>query len=143
MGLYKLKEIVKMAKYKLSKRSEARLIGIEPVLIDIIKEALADENCPHDFGIPREGGLRSAEDQHILFLKGASKCDGYEKKSYHQTGKAFDIFGYVNGKATWNVLILTDIARHIQAVAKNKFNVKLYWGGDWRSFKDLPHFEIK
>jgi len=127
--------------YKLSSRSEARLYGIDPILIEIIKEGLKDS--PFDFGIPREGGYRSAEDQHILYLKGASKCDGYKHKSYHQSGKAFDIYGYVEGKATWNVLILTEIARHLQKIAKDCFCVDLEWGGDWVSFSDKPHFQIK
>ena len=127
--------------YKLSNRSEARLTGVNPLLVDIVREGIKDS--PFDFGIPREGGYRSAEDQHVLFLKGASKCDGYKNKSYHQTGNAFDIYGYVDGKATWNVLILTEIARHLQKVAKDCFNVSLEWGGDWRNFSDKPHFQIK
>jgi peptidoglycan L-alanyl-D-glutamate endopeptidase CwlK len=127
--------------YKLSIRSEARLSGVDLVLIDIVKEAI--KTSPFDFGIPREGGYRSAEDQHILFLKGASKCDGYKHKSYHQSGKAFDIYGYVDGKATWNVLILTEIARHLQKVAKDEFCIELEWGGDWVNFSDKPHFQIR
>ena len=127
--------------YKLSKRSLGRLEGINPILIDIVKEAI--KNSPYDFGIPNYGGLRTAEDQHILFERGVSKCDGYKNKSYHQSGNAFDIYAYVDGMASWNRIQLKLIARHIQSVAKNKFNVDLKWGGDFRSFKDMPHFEIR
>lgn len=127
--------------YELSKRSKERLARVNPLLIDIVEEAIKDS--PFDFGIPREGGYRSPEDQHILFLKGASKCDGYKHKSYHQTGNAFDIYGYVDGKATWNVLILTEIARHLQKIAKDCFCVDLEWGGSWRTFRDMPHFQLK
>ena len=42
--------------YKLSKRSRQRLEGIEPVLIEIIEEAI--KYSPYDFGIPGYGGLR-------------------------------------------------------------------------------------
>ena len=133
--------------YKLSKRSEERLKGIEPVLIAIIKEAITDS--PYDFGIPQYGGLRTAEDQHSLYQRGrdlpgsiVTNVDGYDKKSYHQTGKAFDIYGFVDGKATWDKGVLTSIARHLQEVAKDCFGVELTWGGDWRSFKDYPHFQI-
>lgn len=38
--------------------------------------------------------LRSAEEQNRLFKAGKSKCDGYEKKSRHQFGKAVDIYFY-------------------------------------------------
>jgi len=127
--------------FKLSKRSLKHLEGVEPVLIDIVKEAIKDS--PYDFGIPITGGLRTAEQQQSLYYKDLSKCDGYIKKSYHQTGKAFDIYGYVYGKATWDKHILTKIARHIQKVAYDVFCVNLVWGGDWISFKDMPHFQIK
>jgi len=127
--------------YKLSKRSESRLEGINPILIAIVKEAIKES--PFDFGIPNYGGLRTAEDQKDLFDRKLSKCDGYKNKSYHQTGKAFDIYAYVDGKASWNKIQLRLIARHIQKVAKDEFNVKLEWGGDWVSWKDYPHFQIK
>lgn len=126
--------------YKLSKRSRSRLEGIDPILIEIVEEAIKDS--PFDFGIPSSGGLRTAEDQHELFMKKVSKCDGYNNKSYHQTGKAFDIYGYVDGKASWKREHLTAIAQHIKKVAKDKFNVKLTWGGDWTRFVDMPHFQI-
>jgi len=127
--------------YKLSKRSLERLEGIDPVLIDIVKEAI--KNSPYDFGIPLTGGLRTPEMQNALFLKGLSKCDGYKHKSYHQTGKAFDIFGYLYGKATWDKYILKKIAEHIIKVAYDVYCVELEWGGSWINFKDYPHFQIK
>lgn len=127
--------------FKLSERSLKRLEGIEPVLIEIVKEAIKES--PFDFGIPMFGGLRTAEEQNGLFMKKVSKCDGFNKKSYHQTGKAFDIYAFVNGKPTWSAIYYEPIARHIQKVAKEKFNINLNWGGDWKRFKDLPHFEIK
>lgn len=126
--------------YKLSKRSRARLDGIKPILIEIVEEAIKDS--PYDFGIPSFGGLRTAEEQHYLFNKKVSKCDGYDKKSYHQSGNAFDIYAYVDGKATWNHVYYGPIARHIQKVAKDKFGIELQWGGDWKSFVDMPHFQI-
>ena len=63
-------------------------------------------------------------------------------KSYHKTGKAFDLFAYVDGKATWDPKYYGPIADHLKKVAMDLFCGKLYWGGDWRK-KDLPHFEIK
>jgi len=126
--------------YKLSKKSLSRLEGIDPVLFEIVKEAIKES--PIDFGVPSSGGLRTAEDQNELFTKGVSKCDGYNKKSRHQTGKAFDIYAYVDGKASWDTQHLTDIANHILKIAKDQFNVNLIWGGTWK-WKDLPHYEIK
>jgi peptidoglycan L-alanyl-D-glutamate endopeptidase CwlK len=126
--------------YQLSKRSLARLKNVNPLLIAIAVDGI--KNSPVDFGIPQHGGKRTADEQNLLFKQGVSKCDGFNKKSYHQSGNAFDIYGYVNGKATWNKKILTKIARHLQRVAHDKYNVDLDWGGDWRNFKDMPHFQI-
>jgi len=125
---------------KLSKRSIGRLKNIDPLLIVIIADAIKDS--PYDFGIPQHGGLRTADEQNLLFQNLKSKCDGFKKKSYHQSGKAFDIFAYVDGKASWNKKYLEKIARHLQKVAENKYNIDLDWGGDWRSWKDMPHFQM-
>ena len=79
-------------------------------------------------GIPGTGGKRTAEEQNGLYKLGKSKADGYKRKSYHQSGNAFDIYGYVNGKATWDKEILTAIAEHIKAVALKNYGVKIYMG---------------
>jgi len=133
---------------KLSKRSISHLQSVDPLLIAIVIDSIKDS--PHDFGIPSTGGVRTQSEQYQLFLDKKSKCDGTIKKSNHQPiivremkqGKAFDIFGYVDGKATWDEDILTEIARHIQKVAKDRYNIDLTWGGDWTSFRDMPHFQI-
>lgn len=127
--------------YKLSKRSFERLNGIDAILVAILVEGIKES--PFDFGIPRSGGLRTAEEQKELFLDKKSKADGYIKKSYHQSGKAFDIYAYINGTASWDKEKLTKIARHLQKVAKEQFNIKLEWGGDWSMYVDMPHFQIR
>ncbi len=126
--------------YKLSNRSLERLEGVKPLLIAIAVEAVRES--PYDFGIPQFGGFRTKEQQNNLYKKGVSRADGYYRKSSHQTGRAFDIYGYVDGKATWDKDIMTAIARHIKKVALERYNVKLIWGGHWESFKDLPHFQL-
>lgn len=134
--------------YKLSNISALRLNGIDPKLIAIINEAIKDS--PYDFGIPQDGGLRTAKRQAEMYAQGRNtsgkkitNADGVNKKSYHQSGKAFDIYAFVDGKATWEHKYYEPIARHLQKVAKEKFGIDLEWGGDWAKFKDLPHFQIK
>lgn len=138
--------------YKLSKRSLSRLEGINPVLLEIVKESI--KNSPYDFGIPQFGGMRTPEDQHALYLRKLSKCDGYNKKSNHQSGNAFDIYLYIDGKASWSADKLEEVAKHIQRVAYDKFSSIIRWGGDWdqdgirvdkdkdENFFDGAHFEI-
>ena len=126
--------------YKLSKRSLSRLENVNPILIAIVVDSIRES--PYDFGIPQHGGKRTADEQNLLFKDGKSQLDGFKKKSYHQSGNAFDIFGYRDGHATWDATVLERIARHIQKVALEQYDVKLTWGGDWISFKDMPHFQI-
>ncbi|MDJ0503744.1 MAG: M15 family metallopeptidase [Nostocales cyanobacterium LE14-WE12] len=124
----------------MNQRSLDRLKGVKQVLIDILIEASKD--TPYPFEIPPFGGMRTAEDQHGLFLKKVSKCDGYNKISEHQKGTAFDIFLLINGTASWDKAKLTVVARHIQEVAKYSFKINLTWGGDWTKFVDMPHFQL-
>jgi peptidoglycan LD-endopeptidase CwlK len=133
--------------YKLSNTSKDRLKGVNTKLIAIVEAAIT--NSPYDFGIPPDGGLRTTERQKELYALGRTKAgnivtqtDGVKKKSVHQSGNAFDIYAFVDGKASWEAKYYEPIARHIQKVALEQFGVKLTWGGDWTKFKDLPHFQI-
>jgi peptidoglycan L-alanyl-D-glutamate endopeptidase CwlK len=114
--------------------------GIDDRLIDIAELAIA--LSPIDFGVPSSGGFRSTQDQAELYTSGKSKCDGRTNKSYHQTGKALDVFAYVDGKASWDTLHLTTIATAMLQSA-SQLGIELQWGGLWRSWKDMPHFQIK
>ena len=56
--------------------------------------------------------------------------------SKHNIGKAFDVCPILNGKLAWNDV---DLFNQLGEIGHS---VGLKWGGDWRSFKDSPHFEI-
>lgn len=129
--------------YKLSKRSLQRLKGVAPVLIAILVEGIKES--PYDFGIPRHGGFRTESEQYLLYQQRpkVTNIDGFNRKSYHQSGRAFDIYAYVNGKPTWEAKYYKPIADHLKKIAKERFNVTLEWGGDFKTFVDLPHFQIK
>ncbi len=132
--------------FKLSRRSKSRLKGINKIMYKIAVNGVKD--CPIDFGIPQTGGLRTEADQMALYNtrtakgKRVTNCDGIKKKSYHQSGNAFDIYAYVSGKATWKESYYKKIAAHLIAFAKREYNINLRWGGNWRN-PDCPHFEIR
>ena len=67
-----------------------------------------------------------------MFKDGASKKDGYDKLSKHQSGDAFDIIAYVPelGGYTYNRDVYLRLSAHIQGTAK-RLGYKLRWGGDW------------
>ena len=125
---------------RFSDTSLNRMVGVNKKLREIAHRAL--ELSPIDFGIPQYGGMRSAEEQNHLFHRGKSKCDGYRLKSNHQTGNALDVFAYVNGQASWEREHLAVIACAMLQAA-NELGHKLEWGGLWKSFVDMPHFELK
>ena len=125
--------------FQLSKNSMKNMENIDDRLIDIAE--LAIKLSPIDFGIPSNGGFRSTQDQAELYASGKSKCDGTTNKSYHQTGKALDVFAYVDGKASWDTLHLTTIATAMLQSA-SQLGTELQWAGLWRSWQDLPHFQV-
>ena len=126
--------------FVLSTSSSERLAGVNPELIKVVNLALTISKI--DFGIPADGGIRTTARQHELFLKSLSRCDGYTKLSNHQSGNAFDVYAYVDGKASWDKYHLTHVATAILSAA-SQLGVPLVWGGHFHNFLDMPHFEIK
>ena len=113
--------------------------GVDPRLIEISDRALQLSTI--DFGVPQYGGMRSATDQAQLFTAGKSKCDGRVNLSYHQTGRALDVYAYVDGKASWSVEHLAIITVAFMQAA-NELGYKLESGGLWNSFTDWPHVQL-
>lgn len=118
--------------YKLSQRSIDRLKGVNPDLVSVVK--LAIERSDVDFMVTE--GLRTKDRQRELVAAGASKT----MNSRHITGHAVDLVAYVNG-IRWDWPLYEKIAKAMKQAAY-ELNIKIEWGGDWKSFKDGPHFQI-
>lgn len=123
--------------FKLTDNDLKKLKGVHPDLVKVIQEAAKTAKTP--FRVLE--GLRTAETQMKYFKRGASRLDGVKKKSKHQVGKAVDIVPLINGKVTWAWAPFYPMADNVKAAAK-KLGVKITWGGDWKTFKDGPHFEL-
>ena len=138
--------------FKFGERSLNTLKGIHPDLIAIMTKAIA--TSPVDFTLT--DGLRTTSQQQALYAKGrttsgsiVTNADGVKNKSNHQAksdgyGYAVDLYPYYNGSVQVNddKTIINKIAPHIKKVAKD-MGINIEWGGDWKSFKDYPHFELK
>lgn len=124
---------------KFSQRSLMRLEGVDERLQKIMNHAIVRTKV--DFGIPPYGGVRTEKEQNLLYKEGKSKADGYEKLSRHQLGKAVDVYAYVDGKASWEEEHLAMIACAVLQSA-SQLGYKLEWGGLWKGFVDMPHFEL-
>ncbi len=125
--------------FTFSKRSLERMRGVDQRLQEVAHRALQITKI--DFGIPEFGGRRLAEEQYKLYVAGKSKADGYLKRSNHQDGRALDVYAYVDNRASWEREHLAMVAAAMLQAA-GELGVRLRWGGLWRSFEDLPHFEL-
>jgi len=125
--------------FAFSQKSIDRRKGVDPRLIEI--SDLAIQLTKIDFGIPKDGGVRTAQRQSELYLSGVSKADGFLKESKHQSGKALDVYAYVDGKASWETKHLSMVAcAMLQAASMLQY--KISWGGLWDNFIDMPHFQL-
>ena len=120
--------------FKLSKNSNEKLKGVNPLLVSVVEKAI--ELSEVDFGITE--GVRTLERQQQLFNEKKSKT----MKSYHLTGNAVDVVAYVDGKVSWDWGNYEKIAKAFKEAAK-ELDVKITWGGDWKSFRDGPHFQLE
>jgi peptidoglycan L-alanyl-D-glutamate endopeptidase CwlK len=119
--------------FRFSARSERNLEGVHPDLVAVAREALQLSEI--DFMITE--GVRSVTRQKELFRAGATRT----MNSRHLSGKAVDVAALVGGKVRWDWPLYAKIAAAFKMAAERR-GVAIVWGGDWRTFKDGPHFEL-
>lgn len=119
--------------FVLSRRSLKNLEAVHEDLVRVVKRAL--EITTVDFTAIE--GIRSEERQKKLFESGASKT----MNSRHLTGHAVDLAAWVGGKIDWHWEHYEKIADAVKSAGK-ELGVVVEWGGDWKSFKDGPHFQL-
>ena len=117
----------------LGQRSLSRLEGVHPDLVRVVKKAAA--MSPLDFMVLE--GLRTIERQRQLMSAGATKT----MDSRHLTGHAVDLAPMIGGTVRWDWPLYHQLAAVVKDAAKAE-NVPIQWGGDWRTFKDGPHWEL-
>jgi len=119
--------------YYLSERSLRRLEGVHPDLVKVVKRAI--EITPVDFAVIE--GLRTKEKQEQLVKAGASKT----MRSRHLTGHAVDLAAVIGSEIRWDWALYPQIANAMKKAAY-ELDVPIDWGGDWKTFKDGPHFQL-
>lgn len=119
--------------YSLGKRSRERLNGVHPDLVKVVERAI--EITTVDFTITE--GLRTPERQKVLFEAGASTT----LNSRHITGHAVDLAAWVDGQVDWSWPLYSKIATAMKEASK-ELGIPIEWGGDWKKFKDGPHFQL-
>jgi len=120
--------------FHLSVRSLERLRGVHPDLKSVVKRAI--EITPVDFSVLT--GLRSPARQKELLAQGKTTT----LNSRHLTGHAVDLGVYVAGKGiVWDWKLYVKLAKAVKSAAK-ELGIPIEWGGDWKHFKDGPHFQL-
>lgn len=119
--------------FGLSARSQARMAGVHPRLVAVVREAIT--LTPVDFMVTE--GLRTADRQAALVRAGASRT----KRSRHLTGHAVDVAALVDGEVRWDWPLYPRIAAAFKAAAAQQ-GTAIVWGGDWTTLRDGPHFEL-
>lgn len=119
--------------FALGMRSKLRLRGVHPDLVKVVEQAITLSNV--DFTVLE--GLRSEERQRELVRIGASKT----VHSRHIHGFAVDLAPFVDGKVRWDWPLFTPIADAMKRAAE-QHGIPVEWGGDWKSFRDGPHFQL-
>ena len=115
-------------------RSARSLQGVHPDLVQVA--ARARQLSPVRFIVIE--GLRTAERQRQLVASGASQT----MNSRHLTGHAIDIVPLdASGQISWDWPLYHRLAPAMKQAAA-ELGVAIVWGGDWRTFKDGPHWEL-
>jgi peptidoglycan L-alanyl-D-glutamate endopeptidase CwlK len=118
---------------ELSARSRQRLTGVHQDLVRVVLRAA--ELTEVDFVVTE--GVRTLARQKQLVAAGASKT----LRSRHLTGHAVDLAAVVGGQVRWDWPLYHKLADAMKRAAA-ELGVPLEWGGDWRTFKDGPHFQL-
>lgn len=116
-----------------------RITSLTPAT-QVLAQKLIDACAAAGVPIKITSTLRTAAEQDALYAQGRTKpgikvTNLKGGQGIHETGQAFDVIpvngGYHAPQATWD---------KIGAIGEG---LGLEWGGNWKSFKDMPHFQIK
>lgn len=116
--------------YKLGQRSKENLEGVHPDLVKVVERAI--QITEQDFTVIE--GLRSMERQKQLVTNGSSRT----MNSRHLTGHAVDIAPWPISWEWDKFYIIEDAVKQ----AARELDIPIEWGGDWKTFKDGPHWQL-
>lgn len=153
-----------MAGFTLGATSLARLAGVQPKLVAVVKRAI--QITTQDFTVIE--GVRSVEQMCVNYGKGrtAAECEAkgvpakYAKpaeakvtwlnhplESKHGVkpdgfGHAVDLGAWQNNTIDWNTASRYQAISVAMLAAAAELNTPIIWGGSWATTPDMPHFEL-
>lgn len=124
--------------FKLGPTSVLRLQQVHPDLVKVVERAIVVSDI--DFTVLE--GARTKERQVELLAAGATTTlNSRHIPSADGFARAVDLGALVGGKVRWDWPLYFKIADAMKAAAK-ELDIPLEWGGDWKKFKDGPHFQL-
>ncbi len=127
-------------KFQLSQRSLDRLKGVHPDLVKVVMRAI--QITPIDFMVIE--GVRTMAQQKIYVAQGKSKTlkgRHIPDNNASKLGCAVDLGAFENGNLVWTWGAYEKLAKAVKQAAK-EVGVPIEWGGDWKTLKDGPHFQL-
>ena len=119
--------------FKLGKRSLSNLEGVHPDLVKVVKRAIELTEC--DFTVIE--GLRTKQRQAQLLKEKRTTT----MNSRHLTGHAVDLAAWVDDTVSWDWKYYEQVEAAMKQAA-SELNIPIEWGGDWKTFKDAPHWQL-
>ncbi len=124
---------------KINQLNCQRLTHVTPELARKVLQILEIANR-EGFDLLVSQGFRSVAEQNKLYAQGRTTrgkivTNARGGQSNHNFGTAVDFCFIVGGQPSWDERLYKNIGRWARIVG-------LKWGGNWRSFKDLPHVEL-
>lgn len=122
-------------------RSERHLYTVHPNL-QIIARTMINRSKSGKYDLKIISGTRSYKEQDDLYSMGRTTegsiiTNAKGGQSNHNFGLAFDI-GLFDDRGRY----LTNEGPYIEVREYSK-DMDIEWGGDWKSFKDFPHYQLK
>jgi peptidoglycan L-alanyl-D-glutamate endopeptidase CwlK len=122
---------------KLGAGSLAKLGECHPDLQRVVR--LAVELMPPDIDCTVLCGWRGKLDQQRAFRDGKSKLQWPESRHNSIPAEAVDLAPY---PIDWNDRAAFVLLASYVLAAASDLGIRVSWGGHWRGFPDLPHFEL-
>ncbi|MCU4320299.1 M15 family metallopeptidase [Acinetobacter bereziniae] len=126
---------------KNSARNEKNIASLHPQIRGKVRQLLKQLYIDHKIHFVITEAYRTISYQDGLYALGRTKPGKQVTKakggtSYHNYGLAVDIYPVIDGKINVN-----DAKTLIKVSATGKA-LGFEWGGDWKTIKDYPHYQI-
>lgn len=118
-----------------------RLAGLHPA-VGSLGQQLVQRAAERGITLRITRGYVTFEEQDALYARGRTApgprvTNAKGGQTSHNFGIAIDVAPIVDGKVDYE---RRDLFETVGAIGRE---LGLTWGGDWKNFKDLPHFELE